>query len=77
MQFNFVFLFNHSQGHVKKLANGLDAYSMTIGYGGAQPRMRESKINEHSADLACINVPYLMVTPNHFYFKLATLVPSD
>ena len=44
-QFDFAFLFDHSQGHAKKLANGLDAYSMNRGFGGVQPRMRESIIN--------------------------------
>jgi hypothetical protein len=42
--FDFAFLFDHSQGHAKKLANGLDAYTMNQGFGGVQPRMRESKI---------------------------------
>ena len=36
-QFDFVLLFDHSQGHAKKLTGGLDAYSMNKGYGGAQP----------------------------------------
>ena len=40
-QFDFVFLFDHSQGQAEKLTNGLDAYSMNQGYGGAQPRMHE------------------------------------
>jgi hypothetical protein len=44
--FDFTFLFDHSQGHSKKLANGLETYSMNKGYGGAQPRMRESIIKE-------------------------------
>jgi len=35
----------------KKLANGLDAYSMNKGYGGAQPRMRESIIKENDGYL--------------------------
>jgi hypothetical protein len=43
-QFNFAFLFDHSQEHAKRLANGLDAYSMKKGYGGVQPRMHESII---------------------------------
>ena len=42
--FDFAFLFDHSQGHAKKLVNGLDAYAMNRGYGGVQPRMRESVI---------------------------------
>jgi hypothetical protein len=50
-QFDFAFLFDHSQGHAKKLANGLDAYSMNKGYGGAQPRMRESVIKEEDGYL--------------------------
>ncbi|KAI2499926.1 hypothetical protein MHU86_14547 [Fragilaria crotonensis] len=50
-QFDFVFLFDHSQGHAKKLMGGLDAYSMNRGYGGAQPMMRESKIKEHDGYL--------------------------
>jgi hypothetical protein len=33
--FDFAFLFDHSQGHAKKLVNGVDAYSMNKGYGGA------------------------------------------
>jgi hypothetical protein len=44
--FEFVFLFDHSQGHAKKLTGGLDAYCMNKGYGGAQPIMRESQIKE-------------------------------
>ena len=32
-QFDFAFLFDHSQGHAKKLVNGLDACSMNKGYG--------------------------------------------
>ena len=50
-QFDFVFMFDHSQGHAKKLTNGLDAYTMNRGYGGAQPRMRESTIKEHNGYL--------------------------
>jgi hypothetical protein len=45
--FDFVFLFDHSQGHAKKLTGGLvDAYCMNKGYGGVQPIMRESQIKE-------------------------------
>jgi hypothetical protein len=43
-QFDFAFIFDHSQGHAKKLTNGLDAYSMNRGFGGVQPKMRESTI---------------------------------
>ena len=50
-QFDFIFLFDHSQGHAKKLTNGLDAYSMNRSYGGAQPIMRESTIKDHDGYL--------------------------
>jgi hypothetical protein len=49
--FKFVILFDHSQGHAKKLSNGLDPYNMNKSYGGAQPRMRESVIKEHDGYL--------------------------
>lgn len=42
--FDFAFIFDHSQGHAKKLTNGLDAHSMNRGFGGGQPKMRESTI---------------------------------
>ena len=45
--FDFAFLFDHSQGHAKKLSNGLDAHSMNKSYGGAQPNMRESIMKQH------------------------------
>jgi hypothetical protein len=50
-QFDFAFLFDHSQGHAKKLPDGLDAYSMNKGYGGIQTRMRESVIKEENGYL--------------------------
>ena len=49
--FDFAFLFDHSQGHAKKLPNGLDAYSMNKGFGGVQPQMRESTIKQHNGYL--------------------------
>jgi hypothetical protein len=58
---NFMFLFNHSQGHAKKLMGGLDAHSMNRGYGGAQPIMRESKIKEHDDGYLGINARTLEV----------------
>ena len=46
LHFDFAFLFDHSQGHAKKLANGLDAHSMNSrGFGGVRPKMRESTIS--------------------------------
>jgi hypothetical protein len=40
---------------------------MNRGYGGAQSRMRESKIIEHGAYLACINVRTLSVGDTQSY----------
>jgi hypothetical protein len=68
-QFEFVFLFDHSQGHAKKLANGLDAYSMNRGYGGAQPRMRESKIKEHDGYLGMNQRTLSIGDTQSFIFK--------
>jgi hypothetical protein len=50
-QYDFTFVLSHSQGHVKKLTGGLDAYNMNKGYGGVQPLMHESKIKEHDCFL--------------------------
>ena len=60
-QFNFAFIFYHSQGHAKKLTNGLDAYSMNGGFGGVQPKMRDEStimaedgylgIHKHTVDV--------------------------
>jgi hypothetical protein len=45
--FDFAFLFDHSQGHAKKLSNGLDANSMNKSYDEAQPNMRESIMKQN------------------------------
>jgi hypothetical protein len=50
-QLDFAFIFDHSQGHAKKLTNGLDAYSMNRGFGGVQPKMRESTIMSEDGHL--------------------------
>jgi len=42
--FNFVFLFDHSQGHARKKDGALDASSMSRSFGGVQPKIRSSKI---------------------------------
>jgi hypothetical protein len=42
-QFKFAFLFDYLQGHAKKLANGLDAYSMNRGFGGGQTKCVSQK----------------------------------
>ena len=43
--FNFVFLFNHSQGHARKQDYALSAQQMSKSYGGAQPKMRDTVIS--------------------------------
>lgn len=43
---DYVFLFDHSQGHNRKRKDGLDTNGMNKLWGGKQPPMRESKITE-------------------------------
>ncbi len=42
--FDFVFMFDHSQGHACKREHALSAQQMSKSYGGAQPRMRDTTI---------------------------------
>ena len=43
--FDFVFLFDHSQGHARKQDHALSAQQMSKSYGGAaQPKMRDTVI---------------------------------
>jgi len=44
--YNFVFLFDHSQGHSKKQVGSLQASCVNSQFGRAQPQMRETKITE-------------------------------
>ncbi|KAI2506317.1 hypothetical protein MHU86_8148 [Fragilaria crotonensis] len=43
-QVEFVFMFDHSQGHARKKDGALDAQSMSRSFGGTQPKMHSSKI---------------------------------
>ena len=43
-EFEFVFLFDHSQGHARKRNGALDAKQTSKKFGGAQPPMRETTI---------------------------------
>ena len=43
-EFEFVSLFDHSQGHARKRNGALSALNMSKGYGGAQAKMRETMI---------------------------------
>jgi hypothetical protein len=42
--FDFVFMFDHSQGHARKREHALSAHQMSKSYGGAQARMRDTTI---------------------------------
>ena len=43
-EFEFVFLFDHSQGHARKRHGALNAQQMSRNYGGTQPIMRDTTI---------------------------------
>jgi hypothetical protein len=51
--FDFVFLFDHSNGHDRMQPNGLNLRKVRKNYGGRQPKMRESK----NVDRSCFG-PY-------------------
>jgi hypothetical protein len=44
LQFDFVFMVNHSCGHDRKRPDGLSANEIRKGFGGAQAKMRSTKI---------------------------------
>ncbi|KAI2490938.1 hypothetical protein MHU86_23626 [Fragilaria crotonensis] len=46
-QFDFVFMFDHSQGHARKKDGALDADSMSRSFGGKQPKMHSSVITSN------------------------------
>ena len=43
-EYEFVFLFDHSQGHARKQHGALNAQQMSRNYGGTQPIMRDTTI---------------------------------
>jgi hypothetical protein len=43
-EFEFVFLFDHSQGHARKRNGALNALHMSKNFGGSQPLMRDTTI---------------------------------
>ena len=45
-QFDIVFLFDHSCGHDKQRPDGLNANNISKGYGGSQPKMHDTKIQD-------------------------------
>jgi hypothetical protein len=44
--YDFVFMFDHSCGHDRKRPDGLGANDLNKGFGGAKPKMRDTKIVE-------------------------------
>jgi hypothetical protein len=42
--FDFVFLFDHSQGHSRKREGALDVQCMNVSFGGKQSRLRDTQI---------------------------------
>ncbi|KAI2505686.1 hypothetical protein MHU86_8745 [Fragilaria crotonensis] len=59
-QFEFVFLFDHSQGHARKRSGALDAKQMSKYFGGSQPIMRETTIMASEGFLGS-HIPRLQV----------------
>jgi hypothetical protein len=43
-QFDYLFMFDHSCGHDKMRPNGLSAAKLRKGFGGSQPRMRDTHL---------------------------------
>jgi len=43
---NFLFLFDHGQGHSKKRVGSLQAACVNLHFGGSQPAMRDTEITE-------------------------------
>jgi hypothetical protein len=45
--FDWVFFFDHSQGHIRKQEGALDAQMMSRSFGGKQPLMHSTRITDH------------------------------
>jgi hypothetical protein len=50
-EFDCVFLFDHSCGHDRQRPDGLTVTGLKKGLGGAQPRMRDTRIGEDDSDI--------------------------
>ena len=72
--YEFVFYFDHSSGHDRLRPDGLNHIQMNKGYGGNQPKMRESKIENatylgpHPSSLRVGDIQYMC-------FRLGDLGP--
>jgi hypothetical protein len=67
-EYEFAFSFDHSQGHAKKLVNGLNASDMNAGYGGNQPTMEPSEILAEEGYLGPIDHPKKLKVGDKQYF---------
>ena len=52
---DWLFLFDHSQGHNRKRKGALDARTMNMSWGGAQPKLRSTQIVEANGFLGPFN----------------------
>ena len=50
-EFDYVFLFDHSCGHDRQRPDGLTITGLNKGFGGAQPKMRDTRIGEDDTDI--------------------------
>ena len=46
-QFDYLFLFDHSNGHDRMKPDGLNARNVSVFFGGKQPKMRDSKLTNN------------------------------
>jgi hypothetical protein len=70
-QYEIHFMLDHSQNHNKHTPDGLNAKAMNSGYGGAQPKMHDTKLEHEN----CVGAH-----PNEnliFYEALATRFPTE
>ena len=59
-EFEFVFMFDHSQEHARKRSGALSAQHMSKTYGGAQAMMRDTAILTEDGFLG-VHLPFLRV----------------
>jgi hypothetical protein len=58
-EFKYGFLFYHSCGHDRQRPDGLTATGLNKGFGGAQPKMRLTEIEEDDVNNIGINAAVL------------------
>ncbi len=60
LQYDFLFLFDHSSGHDKQRDNGLNLKIMTTLFGGSQRKMREPEIKKAYGYLGTYHHNYML-----------------